>query len=109
MPGWTQKVDEPFRSDALFWRAVGRSVDALVTLIVVTVLAAVFGPVALVGLAVPVALLLVAARHGRLSTARTRAAFENRLSWRDAERAAVATALPGAFTRWPARRREPSA
>ena len=99
MSAWTTKVGDPFRDDPRFWRAVGLSVDALLAMVLVVVLSAFFGTIALVSLVLPVALLVVAAVDGRASTAQTRPAFADRVAWRDAERQAVAAALPGALVR----------
>jgi len=96
---WTTKVDEPFRTDARFWQAVGLSVDALLAMLAAGVLVALLGPLATVAFVLPAVLLLLAARAGRASSAMTRAAFDGRIAWRDAERRAVAAALPGAVIR----------
>jgi hypothetical protein len=96
---WTAKVEDPFRSDPRFWRAVGLSVDALLTMFVAAALVAVFGAPAVVAFIVPGALLVLAARDGRVSSAATRPMFDGRVAWRDAERRAVAAALPRAVVR----------
>lgn len=100
MRSWTPRVDAPFRDDPQFWASVGRSVDALLTLVAATVLAVVLGAWAALAFVVPVLLLAASARDARSSSGRTRAAFASRNEWRDAERQAVAAAIPGAFTRY---------
>ena len=100
MHGWTSGVEQPFRDDPQFWAAVGRSADAFWTLLVVTVLVAMLGGYAAIAYVVPVALLIMAARHARASTARTRPSFASREEWREAERRAVAAAIPGALVRY---------
>lgn len=99
MAGWTSKVGAPFREDPQFWASVGRSVDALWTLLVATALVAVLGRYAAFGFVVPAVLLIMGGRDARASTARTRPVFASRDDWRAAERQAVAAALPGAFVR----------
>jgi len=99
MNGWTSNVAAPFDSDPRFWTSVGRSVDALWTLLVATVLVVLLGRYAAVAFVVPVVLLVISGRDARASSARTRALFNNREEWRAAERQAVAAALPGALVR----------
>jgi hypothetical protein len=99
MGAWSTRVEDPFRSDHRFWRAVGLSVDALLAVAVVVVVAVFVGAIALVALVVPAALLAIAAWQGTASTADSRPTFTGRVAWRDAERRAVAAALPGAFLR----------
>lgn len=97
---WTARVDSPFREDPEFWGSVGRSVDALLALVAATVLVVVLGAWAALAFLVPALLLAVSARDARSSSARTRPQFASRGEWRDAERQAVAAAIPGAFTRY---------
>lgn len=92
-------MTEPFRDDPRFWSSVGLSVDAVLTLLVAVVLTSVFGEAGAIAFALPVGLLVVAGLLGRRSTAQTRPLFASRGEWRDAERRAVAAALPGAFLR----------
>jgi hypothetical protein len=96
---WTTRVAAPFRDDPRFWASVGRSADALVTLVIATVLVAVFGGYAAVAFVIPVVLLVMGGRDARVSTARTRPLFATRGEWRAAERQAVAAAIPGALLR----------
>ena len=96
---WAAGVEEPFRDDPQFWASVGRSADAFWTLVVATVLVVVLGSYAAVAFVVPLALLIASARNALASTARTRPLFGNRVEWRDAERRAVAAAIPGALIR----------
>ena len=99
MHAWTARVEAPFRADGQFWTSVGRSADALWTLLIATVLVATLGPYAAVAFCVPVGLIILSSRDARASTARTRPLFSTRDEWRAAERQAVAAALPGAFIR----------
>jgi len=100
MNGWTPRVGSPFRDDRQFWSSVGRSVDALWTLLISTALVAVLGRYAAIAFLVPVALLVLGWRDARASTTRTRPQFSTRDEWRAAERQAVAAALPGALVRY---------
>ena len=101
---WAANVEEPFRDDPQFWASVGLSTDALWTLVIATVLVVLLGPIAAIAFVVPVLLLVVSARDARASTARTRPLFADHNEWRDAERRAVAAAIPGAFVRHVRRR-----
>lgn len=100
MTGWNSEVEEPFRGDPRFWRALGLSVDALLALVLAFVLNAFVGGLARLAFVAPAALLLASAWVGRSSTGRTRLQFAGPREWRDAERRAVAAALPGAFLRY---------
>ena len=100
MTQWTPRVQDPFREDPEFWASVGRSADALVALVVATVLVVVVSPWAAVAFVVPAALLVLSGRDARSSSARTRPQFASRIEWRNAERQAVAAAIPGAFVRY---------
>jgi hypothetical protein len=99
MNGWTSNVEAPFDTDPRFWTSVGRSADALWTLVIATVLVALLGRYAAAAFVVPVVLLAISGRDARASSAHTRASFGNRQEWRAAERQAVAAALPGALVR----------
>jgi hypothetical protein len=99
MRPWKTDVAEPFASNDDFWRSVGSSVDASLTLVVTVVLAAAFGPVAAIAFVLPIALLMYAALTGRRSAAQTRGRFATHDEWRDAERRAVASVLPRAYAR----------
>lgn len=87
------EVAEPFRSDDRFWRSVTTSVFALVTLPAAAAVTGVVGAWGAMTFVVPAALVAVAARNARASTALTRPTFASRDEWRDAERRAVAAAL----------------
>ena len=78
---------------------MGLSVDAFWTLILATVLVVVLGPWAAVAFVVPVVLLAMSWRAAQASKAHTQPTFTSRDAWRDAERGAVAAAIPGAFFR----------
>lgn len=99
MTGWTSSVEEPFQHDPDFWTSVGRSSDAFWTLVVATVLVVALGRLAFAAFVVPAALIVLSGRHARASTARTRPLFETRAQWREAERRAVAAAIPGGLVR----------
>ena len=86
-------VAEPFRSDDQFWRSVAASLFALVTVLAAALVTGLVGRWGVVAFAVPVLLLLIAAREARASTARTRPTFATAQEWREAERRAVAAAL----------------
>lgn len=93
---WAREVAEPFRSDRDFWQSLAASADALITLAVAAAVAVVLAishetAWALLPFAFPAALAVRAALIGRASSRRSRGAFDDRRSWRDAERAAVAT------------------
>ena len=90
----------PFRDDPRFWASVGRSVDALWTLVVATALVAALGRYAAFAFVVPVLLIVISGRDARASTRDTQPLFATRADWRAAERQAVAAALPGAFVRY---------
>jgi hypothetical protein len=90
---WSGEVDEPFRSDARFWRCVWLSLTALVAVVAAAVVTGVAGRWGAALFAVPVLLLAFAARDARASSAATRPTFPTREEWRDAERRAVASAL----------------
>jgi hypothetical protein len=103
LPAWTsaevaRNVAEPFRSDGDFWSSLAASADALISLAAGTAVAIVLaltGEVAWSPLAfvIPALLIVRAAFVGRSSSQRSRTAFPDRAAWRDAERAAVATAF----------------
>jgi hypothetical protein len=100
LPAWTDsdwagRVAEPFRSDRDFWSSLAASADALLALvaaIAVSVVLALHGEQlwSVVPFAVPAGLAVRAAIVGRGSSRRSRRAFPDRRTWRDAERAAVA-------------------
>lgn len=110
-PDLGESVAEPFRSDPEFWRSVAASADAVVLLAAAVVVAAVLrlagAPVAVVWLpfALPVIFLVRAAvtasrfhrAHDPLPALVDTARGEQ--SWRDAERAAVATSFGRALVR----------
>lgn len=100
MTGWTAQVEAPFRDDASFWRAVGLSVTAFVSLVAVAIACAVVrSPQLWLAFVVPLGLLAASAAYGRAATERTRPDFSDRSEWRDAERRAVAAALRGLVMR----------
>lgn len=103
MTTWTARAPEPFASNAEFWRSVSASVDALLALVVATVVVVLAGPWGAAAFAVPVALLLRAAITGRRSERVTRLQFESRDAWRLAERQAVGAVMGRALIRkrWP--------
>jgi hypothetical protein len=90
---WSGEVEEPFRSDAKFWRCVWLSLVALVALLAAAVVTGVAGRWGAALFVVPVLLLAAAARDARASTAATRPTFATKDAWREAERRAVASAL----------------
>ena len=90
---WSERVDEPFRSNQSFWRSLTASLAAVATLLAASLLSALVGGAASVAYVVPVVLLVVAATLARSSSAVTRPQFATREQWRDAERDAVARAL----------------
>jgi hypothetical protein len=95
---WTGRVEEPFRSDVDFWSSLAASADALITLAAAIAVAIVLmlngdGVWALVPFVAPTLLAIRAAMIGRASSKRSQADFDDRRAWRDAERAAVATAF----------------
>ena len=99
MGGWAPRVTAPFRDDSRFWSSVGRSADAFWMLVIATVLVVTLGGYAAVAFVVPVVLLALSARDARASSARSRPLFATQQEWREAERQAVATAIPGALVR----------
>lgn len=100
MTGWSDHVDDPFRTDPGFWRAVVLNVAALVSILVVAVVNAVVDTTWVRFLVVvPIALLVAAATVGHAATQRTRPSFAGPDEWRAAERRAVAAALRGAVSR----------
>lgn len=86
-------VEEPFHSDDRFWRSVAASLLALVTIIAATAVTAFVGRWGVLVFVVPLALLVMAGRDARASTALSRPTFQTRADWRAAERRAVAAAL----------------
>lgn len=92
-------MQSPFRDDPRFWTSVGRSADALWTLVIATALVVLLGPYAAVAFVVPILLMVISGRDARASATDSRATFASRDEWRAAERQAVAAALPGAFVR----------
>jgi hypothetical protein len=90
---WSGEVEEPFRSDARFWRCVVVSLVAFGTVVAAAVVTGVAGRWGAALFVVPILLLAVAARDARASSAATRPMFATREAWRDAERRAVAAAL----------------
>ena len=103
MTTWTSRAPEPFAGNAEFWRSVTASVDALLTLIVATVVVVLAGPWGAIAFAVPVGLLVRAAVTGRRSERVTRPQFPDRDTWRLAERQAVGAVMGKALIRrrWP--------
>jgi hypothetical protein len=101
---WASNVAEPFRSDRDFWASLAASADALLSLAAAAAVAIVL---ALTGergwsflpFIVPAVLAARAALIARASSRRSRAAFDDRRAWRDAERTAVATSFFGAVRR----------
>jgi len=96
---WASGVEAPFRDDPQFWASVGRSADAFWTLLFATALVVALGPYAAVAYVVPLVLLVVSGRNARASSGRARPLFPTRNDWREAERRAVAAAIPGALVR----------
>ena len=86
-------VGQPFASDPLFWVSVRASGYALVLLVGATAVTTSFGSAWSATFLAPTVLLALAAVTGRLSSRRSRTAFEDRRLWRDAERQAVARAF----------------
>lgn len=86
-------VGQPFASDPLFWVSVRASGYALVLLVGATAVTASLGAAWSATFLAPTVLLALAAVTGRLSSRRSRTAFEDRRLWRDAERQAVARAF----------------
>jgi hypothetical protein len=101
---WASNVAEPFRSDRDFWASLAASADALISLAAAAAVAIVLVLTGERGWAflpfiVPAVLAARAALIARASSRRSRAAFDDRRAWRDAERAAVATSFFGAVRR----------
>lgn len=86
-------VGQPFVSDPWFWVSVRASGYALVLLVGATALTVSLGAAWSVTFVAPTVLLALAAVTGRLSSRRSRTAFDDRRQWRDAERQAVANAF----------------
>jgi hypothetical protein len=95
---WASPVGEPFRSDRRFWLSLAISADAVVALAVAVVVAALLGALderrwVILPFAVPAVLTALAVVVSSGSSRRSRQAFPDAETWRDAERAAVATAF----------------
>jgi len=95
---WTGHVAEPFRSDRGFWSSLAASADALIVLAAAIAVAIVLmisgvGAWSLLPFVAPTLLAVRAALIGRASSKRSQTEFADRRAWRDAERAAVATAF----------------
>ena len=93
---WADAVAEPFRSDREFWSGLAASADAVISLVAAVAVAVVLrlvgaGPWALLPFAVPVGFIVRAALAS--SSRDRRETFADQQAWRDAERAAVATAF----------------
>jgi hypothetical protein len=103
---WKRDVREPFASDDDFWISVAASVDALLTLVLASVITLLFGAWGAIAFAVPIALLVRAGLTGNRSARRTRTMFATIDQWRHAERQAVASVMVGAAVRprWRTRR-----
>ena len=86
-------MGQPFASDRWFWLSVRASGYALVLLAVATALTAFLGAAWAATFVAPALLLALAAVTGRLSSRRSRTAFDDHRLWRDAERQAVAHAF----------------
>ncbi|HTW19698.1 MAG TPA: hypothetical protein VME70_05725 [Mycobacteriales bacterium] len=89
------KVQEPFRSDGEFWTSLAASADALLTLVAAAGVCAALavsgvGGWALLPFVVPAAFTTRAWLVSRRSSRHSQAVFEDRRSWREAERSAVA-------------------
>jgi hypothetical protein len=95
---WASGIAEPFRSDQEFWSSLAASADALVSLaaaIAIAVILVLEGQRAwsIVPFVAPAGMAVRAALISRSSSRRNRDAFNDRRTWRDAERNAVATAF----------------
>jgi hypothetical protein len=95
---WTERIDEPFRSDGEFWSGLASITDALISLAVAALVAVILtmagaGVWAVLPFVVPVVLFARAGRIASRSSRRNRASFDDPRAWRDAERTAVATAF----------------
>jgi Flp pilus assembly protein TadB len=95
---WANRVEEPFRSDAEFWSGLAASADAFITLVAAAAVAIALALTghpgwAIVPFVVPAALIVRAAVIARTSSRRSQEAFDDHRTWRDAERAAVATSF----------------
>jgi hypothetical protein len=101
---WASNVAEPFRSDHDFWASLAASADALISFAAAAAVAVVLVLTgerdwSLVPFVVPAAMALRAALIAKSSSRRSRAAFEDRQAWRDAERTAVAATFLRALRR----------
>jgi hypothetical protein len=95
---WATRIGEPFRSDGRFWAGLAASTDALLSLVAAVIAAISLGAAgerawSIVPFVVPAALIARAVAVSASSSRRSRAAFADTRTWRDAERAAVATAF----------------
>ena len=90
------QVAEPFAGDADFWVSTRASLSVLPAAVIAVVAILLAGPTGYAVCALPLGLTVLAAQRGRRSTRRTRPAFPDRISWRDAERQAVGAVLTGA-------------
>jgi hypothetical protein len=93
---WASGVSEPFRSDNEFWSSLAASADALVSLaaaIAIAIILVLAGERmwSFVPFLAPAGLAVRAAVIAKSSSRRSREAFQDRQSWRDAERTAVAS------------------
>ena len=96
-------VGQPFATDPWFWVSVRASGYALVLLVGATAITASLGAAWAATFLAPTVLLAVAGVTGRLSSRRSRTAFDDHRQWRDAERQAVAHAfVPALLWRNPA-------
>jgi hypothetical protein len=103
-PGRHTDVERPFRDDADFTSSVQAYADGLAMLLVAIVAAAVIamsvgGAWSLLPFLLPVPFLARAAAVGVASSRRTRSGFQDRRTWRDAERRAVQRSFGPALRR----------
>jgi hypothetical protein len=108
-PSWTERLDEPFRSDRAFSRSVAASADALLLIVVAAIAAVLLGwahaPLGIIVLPflAPLALMgwsLLAAREFHRDLADEAVSSEEaRVSWRVRERQAVASVFGPALIR----------
>jgi hypothetical protein len=108
-PSWTERLDEPFRSDRWFSRSVAASADALVLTVLAAVAAVLLGlsDVSAVLVVLPFAAPLVllafsfaaARRFHRDAVVEGFAAEDAAVSWRIRERRAVASVFAPALLR----------
>ena len=90
------RVADPFAGDDDFWVSTRASLAVLPAAVLTGVSILLAAPFGYAACALPIGLAVLAAQRGRRSSRRTRSAFSDRITWRDAERQAVGAVLVGA-------------